>query len=131
MRIRDKSDNNIDAAELLIDKGLHSSSVHCSYYGSFQRILYTMKTHLGITYDDLDRKCIGGDSHNCMIRICREEYIKKGKSAIQANQLDRDFGDLKTLRKKSDYKDEVIVPDQSDKALRLSNKIIRELKATF
>ncbi|NMH24053.1 hypothetical protein [Flavobacterium solisilvae] len=131
LKIRDKSDNNIDAAELLIAKGLHSSSVHCSYYGSFQRIMYSLKNHLGISYSDLDNMCKGKDSHIFLIRLCCDEFKKKGKTAREANDLDRDLNDLKILRKKSDYKDEIIVPDDSDEALRISNRVIRLLKSTF
>ena len=43
-----KSDENIHAANLLIDKSLFTASVHCSYYAAFQNISWRTAVELDI-----------------------------------------------------------------------------------
>lgn len=120
------------SAELLKREGYHASSVHCSYYGLFQKMKYTMKTYLDISYDEYDRNSKEGSygSHAYLINLLCEEY-KKIKSPKEANNINRRLYDLKTQRETADYDNVVITQDKSEDAYDMATKLIYEIKQTF
>jgi len=128
--VKDKSGFNIEAAELLIQEDLYCSSIHCSYYGCFQYIMFTLKSHLNITYEQL-KNSTSGDSHVNTIQKISQEYRNKGKSFTEAGNLSRDLNILKNTRIKADYSPDVIGDELSQSTLRLSKRLIMELKTTF
>lgn len=56
--LKEKSNFNIDSAKELIDKSLYAPSVHCSYYGSFQYMKYTLKKYKNWTYEYIEEECL-------------------------------------------------------------------------
>ena len=55
-KLKEKSEFNFDAAQLLIDNYLYAPSVHCSYYSCFQLMKFTMNNFFGIGYDELNTR---------------------------------------------------------------------------
>ena len=51
-----KSHVNIDSAQLLLDNDFYSSSVHCSYYSSYQILKYAISYNEGVSYEQLDEE---------------------------------------------------------------------------
>nr|MDA3854277.1 hypothetical protein [Bacteroidales bacterium] len=50
-KLKEKSNFNLDAAELLIVRNLYAPSVHCSYYSCFQQLKYIVKDFCGKDYE--------------------------------------------------------------------------------
>lgn len=124
-----KSKFNIDAAEELINKSLHAPSVHCSYYGCFQFLKYTLKNYKNLTYDYIEEQCkiYAGGTHGYIIDCCLSEVRKKA-SFDTFKEVKRNIKDLKHFRIDSDYYNIEIIIDESEKSLALSKGIIAEIK---
>lgn len=125
---------NIEAAEVLIVEHMYASSIHCSYYGCFQRIKYTLKTYVPFpSYEDLEVsvKLKGVDSHRQLFKYLLKKYRVKGKTGTDVLRLVTQFNDIKLARKKSDYSDFEITPTYSTNTLTISKHIIEELINTF
>lgn len=120
--IKTKSDENYDAADLLINNSKLSSSIHCLYYGAYQRAMYAMKES-GIGYEKqkenytnycADPAVTSGKSkrlgsHEFLI----SEFVKLMMSKTGGNiklvgNLTRSFLYLKTIRRKADYENDSI-----------------------
>jgi len=114
--IKLKSDENFDAAILLVSNKMYNASIHCSYYSCFQLLKYTLKL-CGINYDDQknnytsycnnfhgEGKKLG--SHDYLI----QEFIKRSanKDMPSTISINRYISYLKALRNKADYNDEIV-----------------------
>jgi len=132
-QLKEKSGFNITSAEYLIDESLHASSVHCSYYAFFQRMKYTMMKRLSLDPDQYYQRYrqSKSNSHVFLINLVCSEYKISGKTDRDKEILYRQITDIKELREMADYDDISISDGQSDKALRLCNSLILELKKTF
>lgn len=131
--LKDKSEFSIISAEMLMKAGYHASSIHCSYYGVFQRMKYTMKIFLNISYEKYYEDCknSSSNSHAYLINLVHDSFIKKGYSKVDAHQLRRKILDLKEQREIADYDNIAIKSDDSDLAFSRSDKLIKEIQTTF
>ena len=127
--LKEKSKFNLDAAEELITKSLHAPSVHCSYYGCFQFLKYTLKNYRNLTYEDIEQQCktYPGGTHGYIIDTCLTD-VRKKESSDTHKELKRNIKDLKEFRVSSDYYNVEIIIDDSEKCLDLSKKIIVQIK---
>ncbi|MFK5878721.1 MAG: HEPN domain-containing protein [Flavobacteriaceae bacterium] len=128
--LKSKSEFNLDAAEVLIDRhSYYAPSVHCSYYGCFQYIISKLNM-IGITYEKIDNDISASrgtnrilNSHTYPVKLILDEmetttdifYRKKVKDKIKL---------LKAFRITSDYRNEDVNHSKSTEALRLSKEII-------
>ncbi len=131
-KLREKSEFNIDAAEVLITKNLYAPSVHCSYYSCLQRIKSIFPVYFGITYDqiEIDVRTGKANEHSYLIRYISEQ-IRKNIGSNEYVDFKRNIGDLKEFRIHSDYKDIEVTSDQSTKAYKLATEINKFLNEKF
>lgn len=146
--IKNKSDENYDAADLLIDNGKLTASIHCLYYGAYQRAMYVMNKS-GIGYEEQkdnytnycsdliakksSLKKLG--SHEFLIKECIDLIKSKTDDDILICKMNRFFLYLKTYRKKADYENISInksdVKDCKQKAAFLKKTIDEFIKNNF
>lgn len=146
--IKNKSDENYDAADLLIDNGKLTASIHCLYYGAYQRAMYVMNKS-GIGYkeqsDNYTNYC--GDqtvinskskklgSHEFLINEFIKLMLNKTNDFKLVSNLTRCFLYLKTCRKKADYENVIIsqndVNDCMSKATFVKETIDEFIKNNF
>jgi hypothetical protein len=136
-----KSDLNLDAAERLKNNpnNHYSSSIHCSYYSCYQRLLDILYRILGYSeasfkqeFNDFKaRQPIGQPigPHDYMIQFFWDHLSTK--SHEDAKDFRNNILLLKKLRTDSDYKDLWIEKDVSDRALVLATTIHKNLKKHF
>ncbi len=118
----EKSRTNEEAASLLHYEELFCSSVHCSYYSSFQLMLHILYEVLDEEEEEYSAREEVNDrgSHNYLFNTIRREIISSDGSRV------RDFGfymrKLKELRKIADYKQIKVLKQDSSNAKEYSNK---------
>lgn len=132
-QLRNKSEFNTEAAELLIGSSVYAPSVHCSYYAVFQLMKHFLIKYKEISYTELSEmnRADGRTSHKYLI----EEYYlylsrdsECGLDRREIRNLQRKTGDLRHFRVKSDYENVTINYDTANRALSFSKEIIEELK---
>lgn len=96
--IKLKSDENIQAASILVEKGKLSSSIHCYYYSMFQLSMYILCIHHEIDYETQNKESKGIDSHKYVI-FSLSGFLSK-KNLFYQVDYNRYINDLKMLRKK-------------------------------
>ena len=133
--LKEKSNFNIDAAELLQNKNLFAPSVHCSYYSCLQLMKVAIKEKKGISFNDLENEIIKA---NITKKISTHSYLIKEIGELIRNDskakhflFDRKIKDLKSFRIKSDYEDFQITTTESFKAFNIAKEIRAQLKETF
>lgn len=129
-RIIEKSGFNTDAAELLIVKGWHASSVHCSYYACLQFLKFTLKNYLKQSYEYIEAECLNSTlgTHGYIINSILTEFRRKADQRTH-KEVKRLIGDLKQFRTDSDYFNIEITINESEKSLKISKQIITEIKS--
>lgn len=123
--IKTKSDENFAAADLLINNSKLSSSIHCLYYGAYQRAMYAMnKSGIGYkeqkdnytnycedpTVNSSSSKKLG--SHEFLIKECIDLIGKKTADVTLICKMNRYFFYLKAYRVKADYENISISEDE-------------------
>ncbi|MCF8308930.1 MAG: hypothetical protein K9I68_07980 [Bacteroidales bacterium] len=130
--MKQKSELNYHAANLLIDETYFAASVHCSYYSCFQLFKYTVKQILGINYDELDLK-IGlskQNSHQYIIQSVTDK-IRDDYGSRQSRDMNNEIMDLKQFRTQSDYDDIEIDIEKSRKAFAKAGEIRKYLNQKY
>jgi uncharacterized protein (UPF0332 family) len=124
--LKNKSEFNIDGAELLIDNNLFAPSIHCSYYSVFQSMICVYCLKNGLTFEEysVEAKSHQGSSHNHLIRGFCSLVVDKRASRF----LKRNIDDLKASRIKSDYDNFQVDSEFSVKALNKAKKLLLEFK---
>lgn len=129
--LRNKSDANIAAAGLLIkqDENYYAASVHCSYYGCFQYLKYTIKTYFNQSYEEIEKQCLNylGGTHGYV----NDTVMDRLRFVVDFNThrtAKRELSDLKQFRIDSDYFNKEITDVEATKSLSLSEGIIRLVK---
>lgn len=125
--LKNKSEINLSAAELLHEKSYYPSVVHCAYYSCFQLMKHTWLNSMGKSEQDL--KVL----NNSFNKGSHEVLINQIKSFIQSkSQNDRDFNrdilQLKRLRVNADYNDFSIDFTKSNQSISLSKSTLSILK---
>jgi uncharacterized protein (UPF0332 family) len=104
--LKDKSEQNRSAFELLYRNELYASSVHCIYYHCLQFSKHILHTYCGIDYQEQNLSK-GHGSHDDI-----RQGIMNNLSSITRNSVSSDFGRyfnrLKKLRVRADYSVEEI-----------------------
>lgn len=121
-----KSEENLNAANLLIRSSMYMASIHCSYYSSFQLSKYLLKTHYNIDYDEQKSNSKGKDSHYYVINETSNRI--DSVSHIAFLDFSKFISKLKQLRHKADYSVETISEKEATKAYQCANNIMDLLK---
>tara|TARA_B110000211_G_scaffold223947_1_gene274456 strand:- start:403 stop:798 length:396 start_codon:yes stop_codon:yes gene_type:complete len=125
--LKNKSELNFGAAELLHKQSYYPSVVHCAYYSCIQLMKHTWLNSMGKSEKDL--RVLNNSSN----KGSHEVLINQIKSFIQSkSQNDRDFNrdilQLKRLRVNADYDEISIDYTKSDKSIGLSKSSLNILK---
>lgn len=133
--IANKSDFNLQAAEELIKKNLYAPSVHCSYYGCFQKMKFILSRCFKITYEEIDQIVANSRpkrSEHVFIRDKIVHDLSGKKSNIQFSRtLENNIKRLYQFRINSDYKNMEIFSNTASEAMRISKDIIIQLKKIY
>jgi uncharacterized protein (UPF0332 family) len=100
-----KSDDNLTAGMLLLEKGLHAPSIHCHYYCCLQRMKHVVMVKGLMTSQDIYEK---GKSEREGSHITIVKLFKKQLGRTRAADVSRfstAYEKLKDLRNRSDYED--------------------------
>src|SRR5258706_6936010 len=128
-----KSELSLDAAERLKNNpnSHHSSSIHCSYYSCYQRLLHVLYRILGYDAKKYEQEFSlfklkqNGGSHEFMLHLFWSKISLRNMD--DAKDFKNDFISLRKLRIDSDYKDLWLEKDSSDKAYILALGIIKNV----
>ena len=131
MKLKQKSEFNAEAAELLIRNNNYAPSVHCSYYSVFQLMKVTMKEFIGVDYDTIDMNVAS-------IKSGEHQYIRneilnviRKSDYSEYTRINRSIKELYLIRIASDYKNEEINLDKATKANNFSKEVISYIKKKF
>ncbi|GHS85574.1 hypothetical protein FACS1894201_05440 [Bacteroidia bacterium] len=130
--LQNKSEILINAAELLHDRTMYPAVAHGAYYSCYQLSKHIWLHKMKKTQKELDILCSIGKtgSHEMLINEVGK-FIRDSKKIDCINHK-RDYyyfiGQLKRLRVKADYDDELFDSSASKRAIDLSNTIIPILK---
>lgn len=123
-KLRQKSDFNLDAAKVLLEKNLFAPSVHCSYYSCFQLLKYTIHDFFGEDYEKQANNIstTKQKTHQYVIN-----YITNKLKTLASSQESRDFkrkiNDLKQFRIESDYENIEVSFDKGNNAYEKAKEI--------
>lgn len=129
--LEDKSRDNEASAELLKSNSYYTSSIHCAYYSVFQYLKYTLTILFETTYKQLYKECrdkkYGITSHEFYI-----DYIKNNRADLQSNielgNFINDIGNLRELRNRADYEEDILSSQDSEYAIKTARDLKRYLK---
>ena len=125
--LKNKSELNLGAAELLHQYSYYSSVVHCAYYSCIQLMKHTWLNSMGKSDNDLrnlnNSSCQG--SHEVLINQIKIFIQSKSQNGRVFN---RDILQLKRLRVNADYDEILIDSKKSNESLILSKSSLNILK---
>jgi len=131
--LREKSEFNFMAAELLMDKHqIYSSSIHCLYYSTLQLAKHIIIHVYGKTDHSIAQE-LNTATHKSHenVRNYIIEKLKEKKQPFLIRDFNKNFNQLKVLRENSDYKEISISLDDALKSKDLSFELNKLLKKTF
>jgi uncharacterized protein (UPF0332 family) len=129
-QLKNKSELNLSAAELLHKQSYYPSVVHCAYYSCVQLMKHTWLTSMGKTNNDL--KALNTNSKDGSHEILINQIKAFVKSKSQDDRVFyRDILILKRLRVNSDYDDILIDYSISGESIRLSKLTQKILKKSI
>jgi len=125
--LKNKSELNLGAAELLQQYSYYSSVVHCAYYSCIQLMKHTWLNSMGKSDNDLR------NLNNSSSQGSHEVLINQIKIFIQSKSqngrvFNRDILQLKRLRVNADYDEILIDSKKSNDSLILSKSSLNILK---
>jgi hypothetical protein len=125
--LKNKSELNLGAAELLHQYSYYSSVIHCAYYSCIQLMKHTWLNSMGKSDNDLR------NLNNSSSQGSHEVLINQIKIFIQSKSqngrvFNRDILQLKRLRVNADYDEILIDSKKSNDSLILSKSSLNILK---
>jgi hypothetical protein len=125
--LKNKSELNLGAAELLHQYSYYSSAVHCAYYSCIQLMKHSWLNSMGKSDNDLR------NLNNSSSQGSHEVLINQIKIFIQSKSqngrvFNRDILQLKRLRVNADYDEILIDSKKSNESLILSKSSLNILK---
>jgi uncharacterized protein (UPF0332 family) len=132
-KLKEKSNFNFDAAELLIARNLYAPSVHCSYYSCFQLLKFKIQDFFGVDYVTQEResKLNEQTSHVYVIQYIINKLNDFEKEIDVRRKLIRQISQLKQLRVESDYHDIEICIEKSTQAMTYAINIRSYVNSKF
>lgn len=132
--IKSKSIENYKAAKLLSkdSNGMYSSSIHCAYYACFQFVKHILNKKCYISYHQQEKNAQNSNigSHNYIINEMRNDLSNKKEDDVY-DIFDDNITELKRLRKKADYDNVIISPEEAKEAVNMADKTLETLKGVY
>jgi|SRR6185312_354672 len=129
--LTDKSEINRDAAQRLYNIQFYCSTVHCAYYSCIQFMMHIILYELGYTESTL-ATAISNDqrtgSHEFYINLITKHLIAKNTNRDDRKLFSEEIVNLKRLRTKADYNDEIIGESQGRYSLTKATDIYKILR---
>jgi len=131
-----KSENNKKSAHILIGHNFFSCSIHHLYYSNVQLILHIFIKSIGWSENDISirqkeySKSEKAGFHNWIEHEIIQSLFKK-RRIDDARNFSRHFPQLKILRVRADYKNELISKASNQNAVEISNEIEDILKTNY
>ena len=116
-----KSQENLQAAQILKNRSLFASSIHCSYYSCVQLMKHTLMQKMNKTSDEIDTESNGEGSHQWLIKEIFNILFFDKNDWNTANNFNIGVNELKKLRMKADYKNKLIVASDSQNGIEKAN----------
>lgn len=131
-KLREKSNFNLTAAELLLKEHLYAPSVHCSYYSCFQLLKFTIKDFFGVNYENQSINISNGQqkTHQYVINYVANE-LTNFVGIRESRDFKKTIKDLRQYRLESDYENIEIGSDKGEAALRKAKEIRHYLITNF
>lgn len=130
--LKKKSEQNEIAADLLKNKGLYASSIHCSYYSSLQFVKHLL-LKIYKPENEIEDEIPGSrfNSHQYYIVKLTDELKAHREYFNDVRLFKEKIYDLKELRTNGDYKNIETPQTDCEKAEQLNKKILKILKKIF
>jgi hypothetical protein len=96
-----KSKENFEAIDILIEHNLKAPVVHCAYYSCLQLLMHFVHRYSSHTEDELKKETQGKGSHNYYISIYYNEI--KGLNPKNVHAFYKYFTKFKRKRTEADY----------------------------
>jgi len=136
--IRQNSDSNLKAAELLFENFQYAPSVHCAYYSVFQLIKCVINDFFGCNFEDQEKELIQAKLQKATKNIGVHSYTiskfcneTKKYSTTEYLFFNRNIKDLQNFRLNSDYKNIAINLKDSETALKIAKEINEKIIDKF
>jgi len=131
-QLKNKSEFNVAAAELLFKNYCYSSVPHPAYYSCLQLMKHFLCHKVNIDYNtQVDEiKQNGGKSHKYYIEEIYYAIIDR-KNTHEAGKFLRNIQDLKALREEADYANVLIDPSKAQSSIDRAKYTIDFLKKIF
>lgn len=125
--MKNKANNSLLSAQLLINNRHFTSSIHCSYYAVLQYMKYMLAhtTNNPIDYEDQNRD--GSDTHKFIL----QEIKNRIPNPHNATSFADGFRDLKKARVNADYMAEDFNDIESLDYKQKADGLITNLKTYF
>lgn len=125
--LKNKSDINLEAAELLHKNSLYPSVIHCAYYSCFQYMKFIWIEEMGKSELDLSNLIRNSTEGSHEVLINQIGVFLKNKGC-DFRDFNNKIGQLKKLRRRADYEDFQIDSMNSGHSLTLSKILLKVLK---
>lgn len=126
--LKDKSIENIETVDILINNGKYTPSVHCAYYSCLQLSKHILNHFCSIDYATQENEGNSKGSHNYIINTTAEKLQLKG---ARFSDYHLNIGKLKMLRIRSDYSTSIISQKEASKAKGCAESVLDILKQTY
>jgi ankyrin repeat protein len=111
--LKKKSEENLQAIDILISSKLKAPVIHCAYYSSLQLVIHYFYEYCGITEEEVKFETSNGGSHNYYLnKLVNEITILNKSNALAFHKY---FSNFKRKRNDADYSNNEI--SESDLAL--------------
>lgn len=106
MSILQKSGENFDAVDLLMNNKLNAPVIHCAYYSSLQLIMHFVYNYCGLSKEQINEGTNHSGSHNFYINACVIEI--RSLDSRNASIFYNYFSQFKRKRHEADYEDKLM-----------------------
>lgn len=124
-----KSDENLEAGQILIDQAKFNASVHCLYYSCFLLLLHILKKEPSKSQEYGANSSAEDGSHNQLLNWFYSDISKL--SLDDAQDFKVWIEALKKARKKADYYEDIITEAQAKNAKTIASYVIELLKNIY
>lgn len=125
--LKNKSEINFAAAELLHKQNFYPSVVHCSYYSCIQLMKHIWLHKMNNTEDELSHLNRNSVDTSHQVLINQIGSFLKSKNAVAFRDFNNTIGQLKKIRNDADYKDIQIDYNTSNSSISLSKESLNAL----
>lgn len=136
----EKSQQSIQAANMLFKGNLYPSTINRSYYGFFQFMMHVLFNKLNKDRNEFHEQInsLGKKTHTLVWSLVGTEFVKnrpKEYSSYEWNKeyqwLQEKIKEFKKMRESADYHEDTIRQDDADQWIKNADSMINCLKKCF